>query len=160
ALAAAILYNRSFAPWLIHRLHGYWPDFSLQNLPISDLLDPNLPRRAFQMFCHQISFFFGNVPFFLVALIVVAALIGFFWKRGTASSIDSWTIVAMSLAVIISIFGLLAITIERHPPVYSVRDHEFWYYTLSIHVVILFGITAWLSFVDPERRARLSPLIY
>jgi hypothetical protein len=160
ALAAAIFYNRSFAPWLIHRLNGYWPDFSLQNLPISDLLDPNLLRRAFQIFCHQISFFFGNIPFFLVVLIVVATLIAFFWKRGTASSIDNWTIVAMSLAAIVSIFSLLAIMIARHPPVYTVRDHEFWYYTLSIHVVILFGITAWLSFVSPEHRARLNPLIY
>src|SRR2546428_610107 len=160
ALAAAIFYNRSFAPWLIHRLNGYWPDFSLQNLPMSDLLDPNLPRRAFQIFCHQISFFFGNVPFFLVALIVVATLIAFFWKRGTASSIDNWTIVAMSLAAIVSIFSLLALMIARHPPVYTVRDHEFWYYTLSIHVVILFGMTAWLSFVSPEHRARLNPLIY
>ena len=160
AMAAAIFYNRSFAPWLIHRLNGYWPDFSLQNLPMSDLLDPNLPRRAFQIFCHQISFFFGNVPFFLVALIVVATLIAFFWKRGTATSIDNWTIVAMSLAVIVSIFSLLAIMIARHPSVYTVRDHEFWYYTLSIHVVILFGITAWLSFVSPEHRARLNPLIY
>ena len=160
AVAAAISYNRFFAPWFIHRLNGYWPDFSLENIPISDLLDPSLPRRAFQIFCHQISFFFGNVPFFLVALIVVATLIAFFWKRGTASSIDNWTIIAMSLAATVSIFSLLAIMIERHPPVYTVRDHEFWYYTLSIHVVILFGITAWLSFVSPEHRGRSNPLIY
>jgi len=127
---------------------------------MSELLDPTLPGKTFQFFCHQISFFFGNVPFFLIALIVVATLITFFRKRRTASSIDNWTIVAMSLAVVISIFGLLAITIARHPPVYTVRDHEFWYYALSVHVVILFGVTAWLSFVDPECRVRLSPLIY
>jgi len=160
ALAAAIFYNRSFAPWLIHRLNGYWPDFSLQNIPMSDLLDPNLLRRAFQIFCHQISLFFGNVPFFLVALIGVAALIGFFWKRATARSIDNWTIVAMSLVVIVSIFILLAIMIERHPPVYTVSDHSYWYYTLTIHVVFLFGLSAWLSFLSADMRATSHLFLY
>jgi hypothetical protein len=56
--------------------------------------------------------------------------------------------------------GLLATMIARHPAVYNVRDHEFWYYTLTVHAVILFGISGWISFVDLERRPGFKLPLY
>ena len=50
--------------------------------------------------------------------------------------------------------------IARHPALYSIRDHSFWYYTLTLHVVFLFGISAWLSFLGPRDRSRFNPLLY
>jgi hypothetical protein len=37
ALMVAALYNRTVAPALTWHLNGYWPDFSYQHLPLSDL---------------------------------------------------------------------------------------------------------------------------
>ena len=50
--------------------------------------------------------------------------------------------------------------IARHPDIYSIRDHSFWYYTLTIQVVILFGISAWLSFFAPADRSLFNPLFH
>ena len=154
-----ILYNRILAPALIHSLNGYWPNFSYQNLPWSKLLDPGLPAQAFHIFRDQVSFFFGNIPFLVLALLTIFAALAIFWKRRAAIKIDNVIIILVSLLSILAIIGLLAAMIARHPELYTIRDHEFWYYTLSVHVVILFGVSAWISFLNP-RKSRFDPLLY
>ena len=160
AIGAAIFYNRVFAPQLIHGLNGYWPNFSYQHLPWSQLFDPTLPAKAWQLFQQQVSFFFGNAPFLLLASIIVIAAIGVAWKWRSAINRNTVTLLAVSVVSIIAIIGLLATMVARHPAVYSVRDHSFWYYTLTLHVVILFGISAWLRFLSPRERSRFNPLFY
>ena len=160
AIGATISYNRIFAPWLIDALNGYWPNFSYQNLPLPQLLDPTLPGKAWHLFRLQVSFFFGSLPFFVLAAIVVIAAVGTAWKWRRAINRNHLTLLAVSIVSIIAIFGLLATMIARHPALYSIRDHAFWYYTLTIHVVILFGISAWLSFPSRDARARFSFVIY
>ena len=157
AILATIFYNRVFTPSIVHTLNGYWPDFAYQNLPWSKLFDPALPGKAFHIFADQVSFFFGNIPFVAIVLVAVLAT---FWKRRGLFKIDNLALVAASLVSIFAVLGLLVAMIARHPAVYSVRDHEFWYYTLTLHVVFLFGVTSWLSLVHPDRRARISPPLY
>jgi hypothetical protein len=160
AIAAAIFYNRILAPQLIHALNGYWPNFSYQQLPWSKLLDPALPAKTWHLFQQQVSFFFGNAPFLVLASIIIITAIGNAWKWRSAISGNRLTLLAVSGVSIIAIIGLLATMIARHPAVYSIRDHSFWYYTLTVHVVILFGVSAWLSFLSPRGRSRVNPLIY
>jgi hypothetical protein len=160
AIGATIFYNRIFAPQLIHALNGYWPNFSYQNLPWSNLLDPALPAKTWHLFQQQVSFFFGNVPFLLLASIIVIAAIGIAWKWRSAINSKNLTLLAVSVVSIIAIIGLLAAMIARHPALYSIRDHSFWYYTLTVHVVILFGVSAWLSFLSAPDRARFNPFLY
>jgi hypothetical protein len=160
AIGATILYNRILAPQLIHTLNGYWPNFFYQDLPWSQLFDPALPAKAWHLFQQQVSFFFGNVSFLLLASIITIAAIGIAWKWRSAINRNHLTLLAVSVVSIIAIIGLLAAMIARHPALYSIRDHSFWYYTLTVHVVILFGISVWISFLTPRDRSRLSPLIY
>jgi hypothetical protein len=160
AIGATIFYNRILAPQLIHALNGYWPNFFYQNIPWSNLLDPALPAKAWHLFQQQVSFFFGNIPFLLLASIIAIAAIGIAWKWRSAISGNSLTLLAVSVVSIIAIIGLLATMIARHPAVYSIRDHSFWYYTLTVHVVILFGVSAWLSFLSAPDRSRFNPFVY
>lgn len=160
AIGATIFYNRILAPQLIHALNGYWPNFFYQNLPWSNLLDPALPAKAWYLFQQQVSFFFGNVPFLVLAAILAIAGLGIIWKWRSAISGNSLTLLAVSVVSIIAIIGLLATMIARHPAVYSIRDHSFWYYTLTVHVVILFGVSAWLSFLSAPDRSRFNPFVY
>jgi hypothetical protein len=124
------------------------------------LLDPALPAKTWHLFQQQVSFFFGNVPFLLLASIIVIAAVGIAWKWRIAINPKSLTLLAVSIVSIIAIIGLLATMIARHPAVYSIRDHSFWYYTLTVHVVILFGLSAWLSVLSPRDRSRFDPFIY
>jgi len=157
AIITTIFYNRIFAPWLIHALNGYWPNFSYQNFPSSKLLDPTLPAKAFHIFADQVSFFFGNLPFVLVVALAAAVL---FWKRRSIAKIDNLRFIAVFVVSILALIGLLAAMIARHPAIYKIQDHEFWYYTLTLHVVFLFGITAWLSFMEPNLRDGFKSLLY
>jgi hypothetical protein len=160
AIGATILYNRILAPQLIHAFNGYWPNFSYQQLPWSNLFDPALPAKVWHLFQQQVSFFFGNIPFLALASIIAIAAIGIAWKWRSAFSGNSLTLFAVSIGSIIAIFGLLAAMIARHPAVYSIPDHSFWYYTLTVHVVILFGVSVWISFLNPRDRARFNSFLY
>src|SRR5262249_17508729 len=110
-------------------------------------------------FQQQISFFFGNISFVALAVVVAMAALLLAWRRPSIIKSHLGTIIA-SLMSIVAIVGLLAVMVARHPPVYSVRDHSYFYYTLTIHVVILFGLSLWLSFLTAEVRAKLRPFFY
>lgn len=140
AIAAAMFYNRIGGPMLIHWANGYWPNFSFQELPIGDLFaGKTFVSSAWGMFRAQTSGFFGNAPFVIVALTVTIACVGSAWRRRSTDVLIVW------LATSVSLVMLLALMILRHPPVYLIPDHSFWYYTLTIHVVFLFCVTLLLS---------------
>src|SRR5262249_53234210 len=127
----------------------------LDQTPRSDTAGKSTPH-----FPRSDRLFFGNIPFVVLALISLAAVAFIFWKRGSPLKINNLTIIVVSFFAILEIIGLLATMIARHPEVYSIRDHEFWYYTLSIHVVILFGLTAWTSSLSPNVGTRWAPVFY
>jgi hypothetical protein len=160
AIIATVFYNRFLTPRLVHGLNGYWPDFSYQNLPWSNLFDPSLPGKALHIFQDQIEFFFGNIPFPVLALVIVAGGVAFFWNRKGTINFANLSVLWVSLMVTLALIGLLATMTARHPAFYEIRDHEFWYYTLTLHVIFLFGITAWLGLIDPDRIARFKLVLY
>ena len=161
AIAAVVFYNRVFAPQLIYSLNGYWPNFTYQNLSWSTLLDPLLLARAWLFFQQQVSFFFGNIPFAILAAVALVTLLATLWKRSRASNRRDFLIpLAIFLACLLAILGLLAAMIARHPAVYSVRDHSFWYYPLSLHVVFLFGLSVGWSYLCRGKLVRFSPALY
>ena len=160
AIITAIIYNRLLMPLLIHVLNGYWPDFTYQNLSVSAVLDPSLPGKTWNMFQQQVSFFFGSVPFVVLVAIGLIVAIAIVWRSRTAINQINFTLVVVSVLSILAVIGMLALMIARHPQLYSIRDHAFWYYTLAVHAVFLFGITVWVSFLSPATRSRISPLLY
>lgn len=160
AIVATIFYNRVLAPRLIHSLNGYWPDFTYQNLPLSALLDPTLASKTWYLFQEQVSFFFGSVPFVVLAAIMLIGAILSAWKYRDALDRTNLTLVTVSLFSVFAVIGLLAVMIARHPQLYSIRDHAFWYYFLTVHAVFLFGISAWIGLLSPAIRSRLRPTLY
>jgi len=157
-IGIAVLYNLIIAPAVIHRLNGYWPDFSYQQLPLQDALNWTLARQAWIMLRAQTSYFFGNAPFIAIVLVLGVSCAASGWlKRRLASTLIIGTTVSASL------FVLLAVMILRHPPVFTIPDHSFWYYTLTIHVVLLFVTSLLLASVHdrlgPWSRSAIALLI-
>ena len=149
ALAAATLYNRVMAPAVIRWANGYSPGFEYQQLDLAGLFDWRLVDQAWMMFQAQASFFFGNVPFALVGVVAVMGWVGSLWRSRMNSRDRETTVttlltddrVLVTLGSAGALVVLLGLMILRHPPVYTIPDHAFWYYTLTLHVVFLFGLS-------------------
>ncbi len=136
AIAAASLYDYVIGPAAIHWANGYWPDSSFQQLAVGDLLRQRpVLERAWLMFRAQVSYFFGNAPFTLVAVGAVAAGAVAAWQGRPVEVL----VIASSSAA--SLVLMLALMILRHPPVYFLVDHALRYYTLTMHAALLFGVT-------------------
>jgi hypothetical protein len=158
AIGSAIVYNNILGPRIIHSVNGYWPDFEYQQLPWNDFLDKKLPIKAWSMFQRQVSYFFGNIPFaFLCLSGAIACLVAVAKLRIAIFSSRALQIFGVSILSAAALFFLLAAMIVRHPPIYDIPDHSLWYYTLTIHVIILFGISAWLSCIAAHYRLRWRP---
>lgn len=144
ATAAAILYNNVLAPNAIMWANGYWPDLSYEDIPF-ERFNALLAQDAWQMFRGQVSFFFGNLPFWsvvLLGLITWTAAITRrplrrrgLWRSVTSTGIVVAGAIAGALLVLITVMGM------RHPPVFRIVDHAYWYYTLSMQAVLLFAVT-------------------
>jgi hypothetical protein len=149
ALAGATLYNRVMAPAVIRWANGYSPGFEYQQLDLAGLLDATLVDQAWTMFQAQASFFFGNLPFALLGLVAAIAWVASVSRSRMHSHGGGTTVTTLltddrllvTLGSASALVVLLALMILRHPPVYSIPDHAFWYYTLTLHVVFLFGLS-------------------
>ena len=159
AIIGTVLYNRLLAPRLIHSLNGYWPDFTYQNLPRSTLFDPSLPAKTWDLFQEQVSFFFGSLPLVVLIAIALTAAVVIGWRFRSAIRRINLTILVVSAVSIFALIGLFAVMIARHPQLYSIRDHAYWYYTLSVHAVFLFAVSAWISCLSPASRSRIIPAV-
>ena len=151
AIAVATLYNNAIAPRIILWTNGYRPDFEYQQLPLLALFNWTLAGQAFVMFRAQVGYLFGNMPFVAVCALSVIYCAGAAWRTQSARTAFSvgallpGDLLIVSLASSASLVLLIALMILRHPPVFSIPDHSFWYYTLTIHVVLLFGVTLGLN---------------
>jgi hypothetical protein len=149
AIVTATLYNHVLAPWVIYLLNGYWPRFDFQHLTKAQLINPGLVAPAWQMFREQVRFFFGNIPFAALCIISAIALLAKMGKSlfripivARFKQILKDDLVITTVASVVAINLLLLVMIARHPPVYSVPDHSFWYYPFTVHVILLFGISS------------------
>lgn len=138
ALAAAVgfltIYNLAIAPWLIHSLNGYWPDFEYQ----ARAMRPSLLReplwRATQVSIDTAGELFGGSRVVATALIA-AALYALVWTRAWSRSL--WLYVALAA---LGQLVMLALMIRQHPPIYEMVDHEFWYYLLPGIALLIFCV--------------------
>ncbi|HSS97530.1 MAG TPA: hypothetical protein VLK33_10895, partial [Terriglobales bacterium] len=158
AIGGAIVYNRILGPRIIHLVNGYWPDFEFQHLPWNDFFGKSVTVKAWRMLQGQVSYFFGDVPFaFLCLSGAIAGLVVVAKGRAAIFSDRGLQIVGVSILSAAALWFLLAAMIVRHPPIYDIPDHSLWYYTFTIQVIILFGISAWLSRIAVHNRLRWRP---
>jgi hypothetical protein len=159
ATIAAVLYNNVVAPNAILRANGYWPDMSYEDIPF-ERFNAALAGSALRMFRDEVSYFFGNLP-----IAVVGALGLLLWiavavraprrthpgllARLTSTGVVVTAAFASVLLVLIAVMGM------RHPPVFRIVDHAFWYYTLSMQAVLLFAVS--LALAQLRRQAPADP---
>ena len=139
AVLVGTVYNQVIAPSLIRNLNGYDPDFSYQNLNLENLWSIIPWQQAGQMFLHQAELWCGNVPLWALTALLPAAC---WWYR--KNTMDKRGVVRDALVTLATVGGLLlmiALMIIRHPAVYTIPDHSYWYYFLPIHVVFLLGFS-------------------
>jgi hypothetical protein len=153
ATFAVVIYNNVLAPHAILRANGYWPDMSYENIPF-ERFNGMLARNALRMFTGQASMQFGNLPLAALCALGAAVWVACALQRTTPPppGLRRWlasTGVIVSTGFISVLIVLIAVMGMRHPPVFSIVDHAFWYYTLSIQALLLFGAALAVSRLPP-----------
>ena len=155
AIISESLYNQVVAAGLIFSLNGYHPDFSFQRLELQGLWEPSLWRQAGRMIRRQAGFLLGGLPFWGGA----GLAIGFYWHAATQEGRGAWPprqLVRDTVLVVAVVGGLLLMTalmILRHPPIYTIPDHSYWYNFLPAHVLFLSGASLLLMRLDVKQFA-------
>lgn len=167
ALGVAALYNYVLAPAVVLWANGYSPSFEYQRLPLGDLSRPAVLAQAWELFQAETSYFFGNVPFWVVVTFVVVGWIAAVWpsrasgrRRSTARTLLTDDILVVLCASCGAMVAMFALMILRHPAVFSIPDHRLWYYWTPMHVAILFGATLWVSTLSEPGRLRGKAVVY
>jgi hypothetical protein len=159
AAVTAELYNRAIAPWAIASLNGYRPDFSYQELALSE----NVGTRRFwdlgaAMTGQQARFFVSGVP-----LVAFAALVVAFYARQVAAG-SRLRPIARDVVVAAGIVGgcvlLAALMVLRHSFVYTIPDHAYWYFFVPVQGLFAFGLGLLLVRLSREGPLRWRPALW
>ena len=137
AVLGGTVYNEAIAPSLIRTLNSYEPDFSYQALNLGSLWSIAPWQQAGQMFIHQTELWWGDIPVWVLITLLPAV---YWWSKKT--TMNGRALVRDALLTLATVGGLLlmiALMIIRHPAVYTIPDHSYWYYFLPIQVVFLLG---------------------
>lgn len=167
ASAAGLYYNYLLGPMLIHRVNGYWPDFTFQRVKLQTLVtEPWYLVRGMRLLVEQAWFCFGN---FAVLLILLATL--YYGAKRLRSSDSSpaleWSRVGPPLLYALLAFAagtlMTAIMLIRHPIIYDL-DHRLWYYGLPIQAALLFpvwlGLNWYLAGASAQRTKAVNILLF
>ena len=140
------LYNYVVGPQLVHWLNEYWPDFSYQEIDArAGLTSFDVWDQARVLVTRQFEFLTGGRAFMAAA---VFGLVAYLWRAGTlAQPYRSRLHGALrdGIVAVAAVQGLLVMTalmVIRHPYVYTIPDHSYWYYFLPAHVLFLIGVSA------------------
>jgi hypothetical protein len=168
-------YGMLVGPWVVYALNGYWPDFSYQRVPASELLRlPNHLLRSLSLLAQNTLLMFGGnwIVSGGAALIAAVAM----WRHEAArkapgvrawlsrlrSSGPAWRLRHYAGWILLSQLLMFALMIARHGPVYRWIDHRFWYYPLPFLALLLCGgllaLRAWAPAL-PGRQRRLLPAV-
>ncbi|HXT70249.1 MAG TPA: hypothetical protein VN700_10870 [Vicinamibacterales bacterium] len=156
ALAAAVAvlqaYNLWLAPWIIHALNGYWPDFYYQHIPAEDLAKlPQLSVAAARLLAENAWALAGGFwPMSASALVAVLALAireRVFARPDGVASPGSRRVLAYAALLALGHIAMFAIMIARHHYVNDWPDHRYWYFPLTYLVVVLFGLAVGLNWL-------------
>lgn len=161
------------APWIIHALNGYWPDFSYQQVPFDPFQLPTHLRRAASVIVQNTLLLFGGN--WIVSGAVAALVIGVSRRQAAArgaSSMRTWIarlgrsdgrghLRSYAGWILLSQLVMFTLMIARHPAVYWI-DHRFWYYPLPSLALLLCGtllaLNAWVPTL-PARQRRMVPVV-
>jgi hypothetical protein len=162
ALAAvcAALYNRMAAPAIIAAVNGYQPDFSYQQLNLREgLWQGHLWRQARAMVAQQAGFLSGGLPGWVPGALVAAGYARHALYRPVPVSVRLR--LALRDLLLVALAGLAVVTVTavmilRHPFLFTIPDHAYWYTFVPMQALVLFGVTGLISGVDrrPDRAWR------
>ncbi|HEV2198354.1 MAG TPA: hypothetical protein VGR73_00925 [Bryobacteraceae bacterium] len=135
AVAISRAYNYALAPYLTLWLNGYWPDFSFQSLPWSQLLNGPLSYSLVggSLLLDTTRFEFGDLPALWPLLLLEAGILAIAIFRGRL-----WGVIA-TLAVL-GLVVLNTLMVLRHPPLVWADVRRAEYFTPGALVLsALFG---------------------
>ena len=140
--AAAVLcwyaYFRGLGPWLIHLLEGYWPQTRFQKLRLGRLMQPEPWRLGVDILADWTSILLGGVrPMLLVAAAGAAAAAWAWRQRHRPRRLA--VVAALAAAASVGQVAMVAMMVERHPPVAWI-SHRLWYYPFPYQAVLLFAL--------------------
>jgi len=150
AVAAWYAYFRVFGPRIIQGLEGYWPSDRFQRLRPERLLDAAPWRQALDILGDWTSVVLGGLPIAVLLAIAAPLALGWAWSE-RRRPLNVAAAVALALAFLAGQLTMVAVMVDRHPPVAWV-SHRLWYYPLPFQAVLVFGLM-WLLDRAAARRA-------
>ena len=147
----ATFYNLILGPVLIRTISGYWPSFEYQRIPLwTALTAPEIHWRAVQILSEQARLFFGNGAWPVSVLLLSAGAVDRLRRRRSRS--DGFALLSLGLVVAL-LHLLIALMVFRHPPVFEIPDHRYWYYFLTLQVVFFLLLAFYLEWLElPDLR--------
>jgi len=135
AAAAWLAYNHWLGPRLIHATNGYWPTLEYHRLRPGVLLQPGLWRQGTDILGDWSSVVLGGLPPVVLGMAAATAGLAWLWRerRRRRSVLPAG---AAGLAAAAAQVAMVALMLERHPPVAWVPN-RLWYYPLTYHVFIV-----------------------
>ena len=157
AVATWYAYFRVLGPWLIQKLEGYWPSDRFQRLRPERLADVEPWRHALGILADWTAGVLGSLP---AAALLLAAAAGALWWAWPERRSPRRVAAAVALAAVAIVLQLtmVAIMVERHPPVAWV-SHRLWYYPLPYQAVLVFGLMWGLDRTAARRAKGALPLL-
>jgi hypothetical protein len=138
AVPVWFVYNNHLGPWLIHATNGYWPDLGYQRLHPAALLDARLWSEGLQILGDWTSVVLGGLP---PTVLGAATLLGAgTWVvRGRRRGVRVLESPALGLLAVAANVAMVALMLERHPPV-SWVPNRLWYYPLTFQVFLVVSL--------------------
>ncbi len=138
AVGAWWVYNDLLGPRIIHAVTGYWPDMGFQKVRPSQLLEPPAWGQAVVVLGDWTSVLLGGLPSVLIGALAAAAAMAWAWgERRRPRRVALAGVVA--LGVVVAQVAMVALMVQRHPPVTWVGN-RLWYYPLPYQALVVFGL--------------------
>jgi len=136
AVSLWLLYNYVLGPRIIHATNGYWVTMGFQRLRPQWLLELGSWSEAARLLADWTRVLLGGLPGWAVLGLGVAAAAAWAWRERRR---PRRVAVAAAVAFLAGAtqLAMLAIMVERHPPVAWI-DHRFWYYPLPFQALLAF----------------------
>jgi hypothetical protein len=139
ALVAVVVwyaYFRGLGPWLIHALEGYWPQTRFQRLRPARLLQPEPWRLSVSILLDWTAVLLGGLPARLLLAAGAAGAASWAWRERRRPGRIALA-AGLAAAAFAGQLTMVAIMVERHPPVAWI-SHRLWYYPFPYQAVVVF----------------------
>lgn len=155
------VYFRGLGPWLVHLLEGYWPSMRFQQLRLGHLLRAGIWIDACAILGSWTDVLVGSLPMRLIAPLAIGAFALWAWHQRRRPLLVG-IVAASAGTVLVAQLTMVAMMVERHPPVAWV-SHRLWYYPFVYQAVLVFGLLLALdrlAATDADRIVRFAvPLV-